>query len=1072
LGDVSNGVGFAKFAKWVSVVIVLRTVRRVWARRGPVYALTIIGVSATALIFFWLSNRRDPQAAQLSQMKSFLRALEGPRVFEARIAGILNYHPFISTSLDVPRVYGTSLPLALLEKFAKTNEGSASGSAALGIAGLFRGTVDKAVDLLRDAVYLDPQVAEYWCDLSAAHLIRGRPTDLLEALESSERALQLQPHLEEARFNRALAFEQLGLLDLASTAWRDLESVSQAGDWRAEANAHEEALDAVRRARPRSLSVEELLRADPHQLTTLVQTSVDDMRLLLEDQVLPRLGGVCQREAEESCEALLNKARAIALAIADFSEDRQPLLLADQLRQWGPSGLRRPARAEALISYGEARVDAEADRVTASAELFRKIEEHKGDVLDSIHANAVLYTCLDRYYQANHAEARQCLQRLDTEASRRGFSYLMGRIDWLRAQVSMTEGGFARAASEFDRAIVFLNRAHDRNQVAAVESLRATLLDQLGDLDGAWRDRINAIKKAQLTPRRRHTLLNSASRSCLLQRLPRAALDFEETAVQNALEWRQPGALVESYLNRANVLHNLGRIAAANDDLRAARNEMARVEDQRARTRFEGELVVIEGEVLADAKPTEALQVLTSARQTITNMQFDLMDARLQYAIGIASEQLGRRKEAQVAYRQGVGVIERQRRDLTAMTQVQSLDLAFDMYEHLIAIQLADGGPSAAFLTAESSRAQVLRHNLTGGEAGVSALEDAAGLIPDRAILMYFEVLESETVRWTISHHGVTVTRAPTGRRSMEFLVRNMRRAVSDWSMRGGLPSTSQSLSRVLVPDLRDVPRGTAIVFVPDGPLHDVPFAALVNPSSGKYLIQDYAVGVIPSLSAFVSASRVARDRYRALNSALIVKGRTGGSPGADPLPPLPAADEEVGAVAHQYAQSHVLLGKDATRAKFLAEAGSYPVIHFTGHAVANRLQPDLSRLYLEPSAGDNGWLLLRDIDSASFDRTALVVLGACETGAGPIYRGEGVLSMARPFLGRGVAGVVSSLWDVADSSTARLLTSFHRGLRAGLEPIVALQRAQREQIESPFAGDTNWAAFQYVGGIRGNNLP
>jgi len=147
--------------------------------------------------------------------------------------------------------------------------------------------------------------------------------------------------------------------------------------------------------------------------------------------------------------------------------------------------------------------------------------------------------------------------------------------------------------------------------------------------------------------------------------------------------------------------------------------------------------------------------------------------------------------------------------------------------------------------------------------------------------------------------------------------------------------------------------------------------------------------------------------------------------------------------------------------------------VHFTGHAIADRRNPDMSRLFLQPSPAEpRGWLLVRDLEAASFDRTAVVVLAACDTGAGRVFRGEGAVSLARPFLGKGVPAVVSTLWEVADAPSSQLLSTFHEGIRAGLEPVVALQRAQRSAAESVGRGGSaqgmpTWAAFQYVGGLK-----
>ena len=94
-----------------------------------------------------------------------------------------------------------------------------------------------------------------------------------------------------------------------------------------------------------------------------------------------------------------------------------------------------------------------------------------------------------------------------------------------------------------------------------------------------------------------------------------------------------------------------------------------------------------------------------------------------------------------------------------------------------------------------------------------------------------------------------------------------------------------------------------------------------------------------------------------------------------------------------------------ATPDSFLTQAAGAAVVHFAGHAIVNDERPDLSCLVLSPKAGDSGSGLLfaSRISSRAWPTTRLVVLAACGTASGAAYRGEGVMSLARPFLGAGV---------------------------------------------------------------------
>ena len=95
-----------------------------------------------------------------------------------------------------------------------------------------------------------------------------------------------------------------------------------------------------------------------------------------------------------------------------------------------------------------------------------------------------------------------------------------------------------------------------------------------------------------------------------------------------------------------------------------------------------------------------------------------------------------------------------------------------------------------------------------------------------------------------------------------------------------------------------------------------------------------------------------------------------------------------------------------------------------------------------------------------------MVVLTACESGAGKLMKGEGLLSLTRAFLGAGAHSVVASLWNANDAATAKLMKLFYAGLKKGGSRSRALQQAKIALRNSggreshPFY----WAPFILVG--------
>ena len=72
-----------------------------------------------------------------------------------------------------------------------------------------------------------------------------------------------------------------------------------------------------------------------------------------------------------------------------------------------------------------------------------------------------------------------------------------------------------------------------------------------------------------------------------------------------------------------------------------------------------------------------------------------------------------------------------------------------------------------------------------------------------------------------------------------------------------------------------------------------------------------------------------------------------------------------------------------------------------------------------------------------------MVVLSACNTGAGMMKNGEGIMSLARAFVYAGVPNIVMTLWTVSDRQSYKLMLGFYRHLISGRSTESALQKGK-----------------------------
>ena len=169
------------------------------------------------------------------------------------------------------------------------------------------------------------------------------------------------------------------------------------------------------------------------------------------------------------------------------------------------------------------------------------------------------------------------------------------------------------------------------------------------------------------------------------------------------------------------------------------------------------------------------------------------------------------------------------------------------------------------------------------------------------------------------------------------------------------------------------------------------------------------------------------------------------------------------------------LSGFDANRKDFMGLSHErFRLLHLATHAFSVPEAPRYSGLFfsLVDAQGrelEEGYLTAPEIALLPL-RADLAVLSACSTADGSLYRGEGMLGLARAFLQAGAGGVIASLEDVDDQATARLMDHFYRELFKGREAARALQIAQRNMArDRRFSHPKYWATFSLIGDSRKN---
>jgi CHAT domain-containing protein/tetratricopeptide (TPR) repeat protein len=279
------------------------------------------------------------------------------------------------------------------------------------------------------------------------------------------------------------------------------------------------------------------------------------------------------------------------------------------------------------------------------------------------------------------------------------------------------------------------------------------------------------------------------------------------------------------------------------------------------------------------------------------------------------------------------------------------------------------------------------------------------------------------------------------------------------------------------------------ILISPDGPLHTLPFAALlradIRPGKPERFLVDWKpVHTVLSATLYAELKRGRRAEPSGQGPLVAfadprLPATAGPAAGEDDpplrryrsgLPPLPGARAEVQALAALYGKdATIYTGALATEDR-VGRMGVRPrILHFASHALLDRRSPLDSGLALAaPAAGGDGLLQAWEILERLRLDADLVTLSACGTGLGREAAGEGLIGLTRAFQYAGARSILASLWGVSDRSTAVLMARFYAGLRAGLPKDVALREAQRQLLRTEgLAHPYSWAGFELNGDWR-----
>ena len=174
----------------------------------------------------------------------------------------------------------------------------------------------------------------------------------------------------------------------------------------------------------------------------------------------------------------------------------------------------------------------------------------------------------------------------------------------------------------------------------------------------------------------------------------------------------------------------------------------------------------------------------------------------------------------------------------------------------------------------------------------------------------------------------------------------------------------------------------------------------------------------------------------------------------------LPAAAEEARRIA-ALLNTQPLIGSAATKEAFLRDMEAANLIHIAAHGdIATGEILFACKPGSKPSAKAQ-MLKMSDLMDRKM-MAKLVVLSCCHSARGEI-RAEGVVGIARSFLGAGARSVLVALWAIDDIHTLHFMEKFYKSLLGGKKANESLNMAMAAMREAGHIPQ-HWAPFVLIG--------
>ncbi len=518
--------------------------------------------------------------------------------------------------------------------------------------------------------------------------------------------------------------------------------------------------------------------------------------------------------------------------------------------------------------------------------------------------------------------------------------------------------------------------------------------------------------------------------------------------------------------------HELSSFRGVAEQLAIATDQARQIQDARAESYALGELGTLYEQT---GQWDDAAQLTRQALRLAQTNHAPDVSYRWQWQMGRITTKSGeqgpnsslspaQRQAAIIAYRDAVTTLRSIRGDLVATNpeiQFSFQESVEPVYRELMSLLIQPDSDEAMLTEARDAIEELQLAELENFFRS-ACLDVTSRKIDeiDRTAAVFYPIILSDRMEVLVSipgkpmsHHSVVTTPE-----EIDNTLANWLQALTPVaSNRRQLKLSSQLYDWLIRPaaaQLQDQDIET-IVFVPDGPLRNLPMAALYD--GQQYLVENYQVALTPGLQ-LLEPKTLGQEQLQALSVGL-TEARQGFSA-------LPGVQQEIDQI-QAAVPSKIFLDEEFTKANLQNQLkdSSYPIVHLATHG---QFSSDPEQTFLLTW---NDQINVRDIRALLKSRgdsvtkpIELLVLSACQTAAGDNQAALGLAGLA---VQSGARSTLATLWSVNDRSTAQLMTELYQDLASSDEISrgESLRQAQLALLHSDrYSHPFYWSTFVLVG--------